>query len=639
MQTEEWISFLGRDVEAGRFVPFIGAGVSAFRDPEVISNLLSSDNKDFEMLRAAPGALSAYRFGRLKSYSASDSEKHLLDIIADINYLSEARRETVSWCGIYTNWANSSEAIAFDESPLEVLLIQLQKNILKFLVYLDTVAADQTRNSNTLTAWLPNTRLLIPERSIGEAVSILNDCLSNATKIRKFLKDTNVEICFLLCPESIETALRDLASKIVRGEIDLFSPEHVEIFDSVNKRAYSDSQLSFLGDEIQWLFSFLWHLFRFDDPLLPSSRELTLRLTLRKTGKPIRVVGELSQVAEALAVVDGEQEMFPQHVSEVIDNWISYCHRITKDLFPVSSGYKSLASVTKAMYQANERRIKDNPCEPKIPPLLFTTNYDESLEIALMNVENPPWGAIHILFPVYREIHFDGDSSSKAQDLDGKISTSSQYSSQDSASGIETAWVRQTIINSVHRLEPSIICKDRSENSDTQSGGQSQSHCLKNILNDKSIPGPIILKLHGAPSVDIASISEQIPQQSPFSSVRWNHMTLITESGYVQVLSEATSREMPLAALQTVRSRFGLWFLGYSLSDWNIRSQLYFQVATGKNETPSLGQNDKRNGHRYAVMQSKDEVKHAYCENLNIKPALTDDLYMFFRSLSYLTRR
>jgi hypothetical protein len=80
----------------------------------------------------------------------------------------------------------------------------------------------------------------------------------------------------------------------------------------------------------------------------------------------------------------------------------------------------------------------------------------------------------------------------------------------------------------------------------------------------------MILKIHGAPC-----IKESEP--------RFRHWLVLSETGYLEAL--ATASNMPpwikLQLGQGILSRRALWFLGYSMSDWNVRLRLFEHCMSG----------------------------------------------------------
>src|SRR5262249_50695229 len=82
--------------------------------------------------------------------------------------------------------------------------------------------------------------------------------------------------------------------------------------------------------------------------------------------------------------------------------------------------------------------------------------------------------------------------------------------------------------------------------------------------------GPMVLKLHGAPCIKD-------------SKPGFKHWLVLSETGYLEAL--ATASHVPTWVLtqlgQNSFSRRALWFLGYSMSDWNVRLRLFEHCRGG----------------------------------------------------------
>ena len=123
--------------------------------------------------------------------------------------------------------------------------------------------------------------------------------------------------------------------------------------------------------------------------------------------------------------------------------------------------------------------------------------------------------------------------------------------------------------------------------------------------------GPIIVKLHGSPSLELES--------------RLRHWIVLSEFSYLQALG--TSARAPywleqqlslknISAEWDSRGGMGrsLWFLGSSISDWNVRLRLYEDL--------------RRGGRRSSVNQGIDVYRSAILDGLGVEQHIGDLNYL-----------
>ena len=468
---------------------------------------------------------------------------------------------------------------------------------------------------------------LTPERRY-ELREPLSRCLSHAKEVESILESRD-ELALRLCPSSLYKALLCLTSDIFTGDYNWVPEEHrdrVAREHPVGQPGLDGtSTTANIGQQtLAWLVQLLWHLCRYDDPLLPTSQELAFRLTL-KLNYPKPIVGDLAQVAELIEADCGsgnQDPELPEAVNEVIRSWISFCHN--KAGTNVTDCYSALANAVGRTCGAKD--ATDNRTSQEVLrkyPLVFTTNYDESIERALCYATVREWDAVHVLFPICCCSPSGATKSTLPPDLCPPEGTSRPVR--------QVAWACQT--RQCNAMREQTVTKIFWQPGDANQAGRSGSSSLNLVDHLKrrlEYPGPVVLHLHGAPTIALDELRNANGDlRSASETEQWHHMTLITETGYVQVLAEARSRDMPLAALSQVQADFGLWFLGYSLSDWNIRSQLYLQIR------PPVGSSraGRNAGERFAIMHSVDPLKEAHCKALEIG-AVAVPLHHFFGTLA-----
>jgi len=159
-------------------------------------------------------------------------------------------------------------------------------------------------------------------------------------------------------------------------------------------------------------------------------------------------------------------------------------------------------------------------------PMALTTNYDRALEMAFEQLETP----YHIVFPVYVGW---------------------------GTSALSIAWVFKTVGPGTGRPHPPPVVQDCT----TWKSFRESSTRLQ---------GPVVVKLHGSPLDRVPSLAELgIPGHGNLE-----HFIVLTESSYLA--SIVGRRSYPLCIEQELKeSRRMLWFLGYSIGDWNVRLRLY----------------------------------------------------------------
>jgi hypothetical protein len=296
-------------------------------------------------------------------------------------------------------------------------------------------------------------------------------------------------------------------------------------------------------DEATWLANLLWHTLRFEVNAYPTASELAFRISLEVDLHPHYAA--LAQAAQAWRTSTAQAKM--------ITKWLDHCEdspeltRFHNVMAAALALQHSRLGAIKAM--TSDDLIGDDELpsslggaqkskRPATPPvsLAITTNYDQCLERAFDRLRR----SYHVIFPV-NDAH------------QWLVRTVSWYER-----GREplTKWAeiryRVPLGKDVGILE----VKD------------SPAHKFKLFKQE----GPIVVKIHGSPQ-DVA----------PPSVGRFNPFLVLSERTYLDSVSSASA--LPSWIQQQIgREGREIWFLGYSISDWNVRLTLYRQVQMTKGQ-------------------------------------------------------
>lgn len=302
-------------------------------------------------------------------------------------------------------------------------------------------------------------------------------------------------------------------------------------------------------DAIQWMSDLLWYTVRYWVPWYPTTAELGFELSLVvRDGPPRRA--ELAQAAQALENRGGpnsDSRSGARELAARVGSLVTYCETVQERKespdWQTKAFYYAIAAVVEYQYEryrasidaaASQRSLKDrfklSTPEPqaKVPvPLVFTTNFDRALESVLEDNDL----CFHTVFPVLRGEPEDRDSGAPMWMI------RTQYPKSANRTSTTEEW--------------SSICQD--------------------TIPRGTFEGPIIVKLHGSPSLPLEDATQQ-------------HWIVLSESGYLDSFCEGFKVPLWLASQLSSRERVGstttetrrsLWFLGYSISDWNVRLRLY----------------------------------------------------------------
>ncbi len=278
---------------------------------------------------------------------------------------------------------------------------------------------------------------------------------------------------------------------------------------------------------LQWLSDLLWYTLRYWLPSYPTTAELAFELSLADyDGVPRRA--ELAQAAEALS---------DQAVDRLTPR-LRYCEQaqecparlhlaIAAVLQHEYAGYRAKLEALR-IPQPSAGLLDDDGSAVQLGymPVAFTTNFDRALEMAFEKLARP----YHVVYPV-RVVR--GPEKGRLE------------------------WLLRT------KFPPG-----RADYDEVVPCGDGPPG---------NLVGPVVVKLHGSP------LDRDRGRQ---------HWLVLSETGYLEALDSTLSPLPKWVEQQLEGSSDGggrsLWFLGYSVSDWNIRLRLYEHLRHSRKASPPL---------------------------------------------------
>jgi hypothetical protein len=295
-------------------------------------------------------------------------------------------------------------------------------------------------------------------------------------------------------------------------------------------------------DVVQWMSDLLWYTLRYWLPCYPTTTELAFELSLHVMDAPVRRA-ELAQAAQAL-----ETENLAD-LSIRIKKLMDYCEECQDqhEETSKSSGlfYDAIAVALQHEFERYSAPLPDGAAkwgrgqaqlDPPPLPMLFTTNFDRAMERAFEKSGT----AFHVLFPVIRAGTVRGEGGRLPVTWKLRNWFSSERAKKTGKRFDDVYW-------------ESVCPADSSPSIDWE--------------------GPLIVKLHGSPS-EQPGMSED------------HHWMVLSEVGYLQALGGSAMPDWVRAQLHDsvepgAEGRRSLWFLGYSIADWNVRLRLYQDSQVG----------------------------------------------------------
>jgi SIR2-like protein len=369
--------------------------------------------------------------------------------------------------------------------------------------------------------------------------------------------------------------------------------------------------------ELEWVSNLLWYSLRYRLPLYPTSQELGFQLSLSSSSPPGPPTGPLNQAAglvgydELVSAIrrffrfyDSGYPMCPLFHRQLalalrycFSTYVERRERIDEEslrrgqtenwIAPNRS--RSAHSQTPAALRAASRG------STILPPVAFTTNLDRALEKAFEQLEQ----SYHVVYPVLPRFAQTESGDSKSGNQDVKV-----------------AWLLRTVNCGTSRDDPTppyvpkqLVVLDPQQAS---------------FPNPEKLLGPVIVKLHGSPldPTDAAAgkraLSIVNPDGSRADFDSSEPFLVLSERFYLEALLQRERNKPPLwierhLSIPAGEGSGSIWFLGYSMSDWNVRVQMYDQVRHSKSHQ------SVRAAEKYAVVSVVDEFQSAVLADLKVK--------------------
>jgi hypothetical protein len=509
--------YLDSEILKGRFTPFLGAGASSLRPAKTDVGVEPWSSIWSAVLAVRDGLEQPTQLRYLQSFAQQRlriGEKAMRELIATPDQM--LRKEEMS----------KEEMVVSKDDPL----LDFQRALVRLAAQMGKVFGEAFAGSFEAVGQIKDL-----------AVRINLDPLEGPAKDLILGLLLAVDLALKLPEEAFPP------HAIVRGEAKPPRLQHASIYERmltlagslVNLKLWNSSELlgwqerhsakiQALGENLEppksnevtitiemleWLPELLWYTLRFWTPLLPTTAEMAFELALRADLAPPRKA-DLAQAAEALGMSSAD-------LAGEIKPWFTYCHARRE---PLTGFHVAIAAVLQRNYdlyarhqakRQTEKRPAAKPMASYPPSIAFTTNFDQCIEDVFRKKEITH----HVIFPVRPR----GNHAAKIQ---WKIST-------------------------------------RTGRRDD--GEQEQPEYAEN--EEFEARGPIVVKLHGSP-LDRAGKDA-------------DHWLVLSELGYLEAVAEKTlpqwlERQLSAQAVTgTQEPNRSLWFLGYSITDWNVRLRLY----------------------------------------------------------------
>jgi hypothetical protein len=575
-----FLDHLTKSIRQGYFTPFLGAGASSLRAKKT-------------PLKAPPWSQIVENLAAIASYLQTKESANFLQSFAS-DRLGLPKTDLAKVLGLSDDSEGEASGREASEEPNPVFnkngLLRLQVELIEATVWLTNYFGKRfAQETPSVPGDLGSCRVLFDTTDQIANVGIKQ--LFKAAAIARDLKSEDTEKCdspFLLRESSIERNLLigHIYDKLLTLIAILLGDQRDKYQDDLKHftllRDLPELSELWAGDTkdccrlrldaVQWMSELVWYTLRYWIPCYPTSAELAFELSIQVDNAPPRRA-ELPQAAQALEnqIDTPENESLSQRIASIITYCEEYQARVPESIKSSKAFYYAIAIAMQHQYDLFEKRSRvvsdplgDFRTEPKLnsrkpepdwaPSLVFTTNFDNALEKVF---EESDLG-FHIVFPTVL-----GDK--------------------------DPVWWFRTCY-------PKTPALDKNWNDiPKMPDGQPEPDTLI---------GPIIIKLHGAPC------------RERDKSYKGKDFIVLSEANYLYAL--ASAKNMPdwfsdqLGA--TKESFRSLWFLGYSISDWNVRLRLYEHCK------------DHNKGFRGAVDRDADLYRTALLldENINVEQWVAD---------------
>ena len=317
-------------------------------------------------------------------------------------------------------------------------------------------------------------------------------------------------------------------------------------------------------EQAQWVDSLLWHTLRYDVAAYPTTSELAFQVSLLPEQAVVPSAG-FAEVAELVP----SRVLHARLVSILAHYEAAGAGR---DL-PV---HRQIARLLRYYYAAKSEAFPSAKDAKGRLTVVLTTNFDREMERAL-EARSPVY---HVLLPVQ---------------VDDEPEPRWLLKTQYAGAGAD------------HRF----LGKDPFLEQSPPDGPEEPFRPL----------GPLVVKLHGSPLDRLpapSEISRRPNAKEPVpSSLR--HFVVLSESSYLRSTRAGSVPQWVEDHIYESGSAARVWFLGYSVSDWNIRLWLYRHISDhGRRDGPE----------KYALGKRLDPERVHLLSTLRVH-LVEDDLRVF----------
>jgi len=361
--------------------------------------------------------------------------------------------------------------------------------------------------------------------------------------------------------------------------------------ESLKERLFDEAGLPRPGAslalrDLVWIGDLLWHSLRFDLPYYPTSAELAFQFSLYALSATSAASQPPTLAQAAEAVSDSAQRLA---------TWFQFYAQHPEP----SRFYGVVARLLVHMF--NRHSDTETYFRPRLSPIALTTNYDCEIETALRYTGSP----YAVMIPV---------------------------------------WLARRPHNSSINLAPLWLIKFVNTETERTAvawhyGGSSSKIVRSNTEdsgpNFRPFPGPVVVKLHGSPTEALPD-TDQVLDLPDYINDRlgrdkWTswfvHRIVISETDYLRDMTHG----LPYWLDKHVHAqRRRLFFLGHSISDWNLRLHITSNESE-VDESELVPAPESKQFKRFAVNLAS-EFDRAVMSSLGIAQ-LTTDLEKMQRAL------
>lgn len=356
------------------------------------------------------------------------------------------------------------------------------------------------------------------------------------------------------------------------------------------------------ADHIVWLTDILWLTIVIWLPLYPTTRELAAEMSLVSDRQTRSSERRLIRTAECFS----DQSELTRHIVARFgkDEKVGKDEKERHLDALIMDSHAALASAAAHSSMKGHQSV------------IFTTNFDRGLERALERIisthDNAGQQVIgyRVIYPVLVEQFQSRRARKKNSELAPKFGLEWLARDWFSADRTVIQWVvsAQTGVltdDDTNSAKNALMLKPPYLSSKAAFLSSEATSATEEL--ETPFPGPVIVKLHGAPLEQLGELAkgESVLVDGKEDSVR--HYLVVSEHQYIDTIinSQDTSPEW----LTSVLKQKDICFQGYSIEDWNVRLQLARQPKKG-DETGEIS--------RSAIVRGASDAEEGLFHRLGI---------------------